>query len=136
MKALPYGWVVAFATLSFSVNAQVQPTNDDKSKPEQLAEVLVTAEKRTERLEDVPAAVTVVNADDLVEQGAVSMQDYYATVPGLSIADLGSGQLLITMRGLSTGNGNPTVGITVDDVPLGQTVTADVDNAFFSPQFD
>lgn len=134
------GTVVGAATVSDATAVGIGEERNKGKEPDsqsgQLAEVIVTAQKRSERLEDVPAAVTVVNADALIQQGALYLQDYYATVPGLAITDLGNGQVSVMMRGLSTGFGNPTVGITVDDVPIGQTVTADVDSAVFAPQFD
>ena len=87
--------------------ARRQATNKE---PVGLQEVLVTARKRTENLQDVPIAVSVVSAEVLAQQGALLMQDYYATVPGLSITDSGdAGHLMVTMRGLSSGYGNPTV---------------------------
>lgn len=86
-----------------------------------LEEVTVTAQKREERLQDVPVPVTVLDASSLVERNQVHLQDYYSSIPGLSLSrsdGLGSSPQL-SIRGLTTGGGNPTVGITVDDVPYG-----------------
>jgi len=103
-----------------------------------LGEIIVTAQKREERLQDVPAAVSVVSGEVLLDQHLLDLQDYYATVPGLAITDYGTGgRVGLSMRGLSTGNfGNPTVGITVDDVPIGATNTAAVNGAQYVPQLD
>jgi iron complex outermembrane recepter protein len=112
-----------------------EPTSEKKSG--EIQEVIVTAQKRSERLEDVPVAVTVVDAASMVQQNALSLQDYYATVPGVAINDQGNGRLSITMRGLNTGDfGNPTVGITIDDVPIGDTDTAVINGAQFVPELD
>jgi iron complex outermembrane recepter protein len=109
--------------------------NSTQSTP--LTEIVVTARKREERLEDIPMAITVVSADSLVQQNALSMQDYYASVPGLSITDQGTGRLSVSMRGLNTGNnGNSTVAILIDDVPIGATNTAVINGANFVPQLD
>src|SRR5262249_48926184 len=49
------------------------------------------------------------------------LRDYYSRVPGLNLTPgTQSGQVL-SIRGISTGSGNPTVGVTVDDVPLGSS---------------
>lgn len=101
-----------------------------------LQEVIVTAQKRSERLEDVPVAVTVLDAASMLQQHQLTLQDYYATVPGLSVSDSGTGRVNITMRGLSTGGLNPTVGITIDDVPIGPSNTATINYAQFVPQLD
>jgi len=93
-------------------------------KSETLEEVVVTAQKREERLQDVPVPVTAISADTLSENNQVRLQDYYQSVPGLSLASDGlrPGAATIAIRGITTGGyGNPTVGITVDDVPYGSS---------------
>ncbi len=87
-----------------------------------LGEVIVTAEKRAERLQDVPIPVTVLNGVDLVENNQGRLQDYYTSVPGLSVVPGSSSSTFqtVSIRGITTGSGtNPTVGITIDDVPYG-----------------
>ena len=89
-----------------------------------LAEVVVTAEKRNERLQDVPVPVTAITADTLLENNQVRLEDYYTSVPGLSLTSSTFGQPSVIIRGIATGAGtltNPTVGITVDDVPYGSS---------------
>jgi outer membrane receptor protein involved in Fe transport len=94
----------------------------DKRGIDQLAEVIVTAEKREERLQDVPVPVTALAAATLLEQNAVRLQDYYASVPGLSMTTSDFGWPLLSIRGLTTGGySNPTVAVTVDDVPYGSS---------------
>jgi iron complex outermembrane receptor protein len=91
--------------------------SDDAAK---LTEIIVTAEKRNERLQDVPVPVTVISAQKLVDNNQARIQDYYTSVPGLSVAPESQTSQLLIIRGISTGNGtDPTVGITIDDVPYG-----------------
>ena len=80
----------------------------------------MTAEKREERLQDVPVPVTAINAQTLADRNQLRIQDYYTSVPGLSVTtdDLGAANLAI--RGLTTGGyTSSTVGVVVDDVPFG-----------------
>jgi len=88
-----------------------------------LQEIVVTAQKRAERLQDVPVPVTVVSADALIESNQLRVEDYYTRVPGLSMTTSFYGQPSIVIRGLTTGVvfNNPTVGIVVDDVPYGSS---------------
>src|SRR5207245_2282609 len=89
------------------------------SEPEKLEEIVVSAQKRTERLQDVPVPVTAINAQTLTDANQLRLQDYYTLVPGLTVASQGPVQLL-SIRGISTSiSSNPTVGITIDDVPYG-----------------
>ena len=84
------------------------------------ADVIVTAEKREERLQDVPIPVTVLNADSLADNGQVLLRDYFTEVPGLNVQPNLFAVQLITMRGISTGGyETPSVGILVDGVPFG-----------------
>jgi iron complex outermembrane recepter protein len=91
------------------------------TQPVILDEVVVTAQKRSERLQDVPVPVTAISADSLVESNQTRLQDFYTSVPGLTVTPAATqGYQLLSIRGITTGGGtNPTVGITVDDVPYG-----------------
>ena len=87
-----------------------------------LQEVIVTAQKRSQRLEDVPIPVTVVDTRALVSNGALRLQDYYTSVPGFVVAPTGSQtSQILAIRGLATGEGAPTVGVVIDDIPYGSS---------------
>jgi iron complex outermembrane recepter protein len=89
-----------------------------------LTEIIVTAQKRNERLQDVPVPVTAISADALVNSNQLRLQDYYTRVPGLNITTDDYGTPLVTIRGLTTGAyTNPTVGIVIDDVAYGSSST-------------
>jgi len=87
--------------------------------PGALEEVLVTAQKRSERLQDVPVPVTAISSDQLVDNNELRLQDYYSSIPGLSLSPGNQGAMNLAIRGISTPGANPTVGVTVDDVPYG-----------------
>ncbi len=88
-----------------------------------LQEVVVTAQKREERLQDVPVPVSAIAADTLVENAQLRFQDYYSSMPGLNLTTDYRGSAQLSIRGLTTGagSGNPTVAVTVDDVPFGSS---------------
>ena len=107
---------------SGSAPVERQNQQASKEKPVLLEEVLVTAQKREERLQDVPVPVTAISADTLLNNNQLRLQDYYTSIPGLSVTASGAGNSILTIRGISTGGqgyANPTVGITVDDAPFG-----------------
>ena len=100
-----------------------------------LEEVIVTAQKRSERLQDVPVPVTALSADSLTTNNQVRLQDYYRRVPGLVYATTSLGEPQISIRGITTGsNVVPTVGVTVDDVPYGSSVVSGV--GYLTPDLD
>ena len=87
-----------------------------------LEEIVVTAQKREERLLDVPQSVSVLSADDLARRGATQFRDFADTVPGLSFSSAGAGNTQITLRGVTVGfDISPTVGIYLDEVPYGSS---------------
>ena len=92
---------------------------------EELQEVIVSAQKRTENLQDVPVPVTAISADTLLESNLVRIQDFYTLAPGLTVMpDDSLGRPNLTIRGISTGAySNPTVGVTVDDVSFGSSTS-------------
>lgn len=124
------GIQLAQATLGASPSSastgDTEPSNAQRSpEPGVLEEVLVTAQKRTESLLDVPLPVTVISADVLSQNNQPRLQDYFTSVPGLSVSPSpgAGGQQTISIRGISTGAfTTPTVGVTVDDVPYGSSV--------------
>jgi outer membrane receptor protein involved in Fe transport len=107
------------------------PTNGDK-----LEEIVVTAQKRVERLQDVPVPVTAINAEVLANNNQLRLQDYFTQVPGLTVTAGGfHGEPQLTIRGLTTGGfTNPTVGVVVDDVPFGASTGSSFGNV--APDID
>jgi len=81
-----------------------------------LEEVVVTAEKREERLSDTPIPVTVIDTEQLAERSQVLLRDYYASVPGLTLSPGTIGSQTLAIRGITTGRFTiPTVGVLIDD---------------------
>ena len=101
--------------------------------PLRLEEVVVTAEKRSERAIDVPMSVSAIDAADLATNGYSQLKDYFDEVPGLSVSARGSGRTTLVLRGITTSNtGNPTVGVTIDNAPFGESAS----NAQMVPDID
>ena len=88
----------------------------------QLEEVVVTAEKRSERATDVPMSITAVTAEQLEKQGVVSVSDLTKIVPGFTFQPSDYGTPIYTIRGIGFKDVAvavaPTVSVYVDQVPL------------------
>jgi len=117
----PAGIAAFLASIAAAFTASAENAGIDRAP---IEEVLVTAEKKSERAQDVPVPLTLVNAEALADTSQVLLRDYYASVPGLSVTPGLGANAAISIRGISTGGiTNPTVAITVDDVPFsGSTV--------------
>src|SRR5262249_26664111 len=86
-----------------------------------LQEVVVTAQKREEKLHDVPMGVSAVAMDDIDKQQLVDFADLEAKVPGLSVQLAAPGLERLTLRGENVGGIGSTVTTYIDETPFGSS---------------
>jgi iron complex outermembrane receptor protein len=90
----------------------------------QVSEVLVTAQKRSERLLTVPTPVTAVGAADLSRTQAIRLEDLVSKAPGLNLKSDRAGETVVILRGITTGSSlSSTVATYIDDTPFGSSTT-------------
>jgi outer membrane receptor protein involved in Fe transport len=109
---------------SGSVGGPNSRAQENSQKPGELAEIIVTAEKRSENVMTVPASLTVLSAASLQTQGVVNFSEYMTLVPSLSDFNAGAeGHGAIILRALNTGyfQFSNTVGYYIDDTPFSAT---------------
>lgn len=82
--------LLAFATAA-AATAQTQTAPG--AEEEGLAEIVVTARKQSERLIDVPLAVTAFNSEAIEQKGISNLDDIAAATPGLTFSDVQAGFL-------------------------------------------
>jgi len=114
----PLGVAVAFGLLPLeSISAGLpSPLAPDSSGA--LEEVVVTAERREERIQDVPMSITALGAAQIEADGIRNFQDYAVLIPNLSFAYTSSAAPLgqsISLRGIFGGN---TTGVYLDETPV------------------
>lgn len=117
----------AFAALTASAYAQDEDGERDV--------ITVTAQKRTQTLQDVPLSVSVVGGDALERQNATNFQDYLALVPGLQLNQSTPGEGRLIVRGVNTGGVASTVAVYVDETPFGSS-TGLVNAGILAGDFD
>lgn len=98
-----------------------------------LEEVVVTARKRVETLQDVPISITTMGEEQLQRLGAVSLKDIRHVVPSMHYQDRGALQTELTIRGVGGDARNigieSGVGMYVDGVYAGRTSSYNIDLA-------
>jgi iron complex outermembrane receptor protein len=98
---------VCTATAIMATSAAVAQDNaDSKSGPAMLEEIVVTATKRSESLQNVAVAVTAITSEQIQAQGLTNYADYINTVPNMFVQDLGPGNTQIYIRGLVAQGGS------------------------------
>lgn len=86
------------------------------------SDIVVTARRREERLQDVPVSVTAFSAEGLARSNVQTASDLRTVTPGFTIAsEGGKDTMALTMRGIGNlpqGEGTPGVVMYVNNVPL------------------
>lgn len=87
-----------------------------------LQDIVVTAQKRSERLNDVPISVNVATGADLAARGITNASDLTKIVPGFSAAQSQFGPPVFTLRGIgfydSSLGAKPSVSVYLDEVSI------------------
>ncbi|MBT6316845.1 MAG: TonB-dependent receptor plug domain-containing protein, partial [Gammaproteobacteria bacterium] len=111
------GLAVALASTAFTAHAQIE-------------EVLVTATKRTESMQDIPVAVSALGEEALDQLGISNFEDYLLQLPNVTAGGSGPGQNTIYIRGVASTTPGltvagvaglaPNVALYLDEQPLAQ----------------
>ena len=92
-----------------------------KAEVTNLDEVVVTAQKISQSVIDVPLSISVLGADDLERTQALNMQDFVKLVPGLQLTQSQPGFGRLALRGINTNGVASTVGVYVDETTFGSS---------------
>lgn len=118
-KAASAAVLIAAAGLaapSFAQSSQEQAAS--------LDDVIVTAQRRAQSLQEVPIAVTAFNAEMLERSGAQGIQDIAAKAPGVTLTQFNIGEPQLFIRGVGTTSdsaaSDPSIGISIDEVSIGR----------------
>lgn len=109
------------------------PTGEGAGTTEGLTEIVVTARRRTENLQDVPLAVTAIGASAIEAQDIVSLSDLSGAVPNMKISNdrATSSTINVYIRGVGQSDPlwgfEPGVGVYVDDVYMARPQAALLD---------
>ena len=95
LAALP----IAVAALSGTT--QSAWAQDDDAADAMLEEVIVTATRREMSLQDVPMAISAVGQDQIEQLGITNMENYFRSIPSLSLIDGGGYQKHMIIRGVA-----------------------------------
>ena len=111
-KALPHAIATAALMLPAALPALAQSSG-------MLEEVIVTAAKRQQTLQEIPIAVSVVTAETIEQAQVLDIKDLQTLVPSLRVTQLqGSAQTNFIIRGFGNGANNagiePSVGVFID----------------------
>jgi iron complex outermembrane receptor protein len=114
---------LGYAEISKEIN--INAINNSKStaikfiliaSTNQLDEVVVTAEKKEELLQKIPASITALNAKQINAFGLWNTKEITGIIPNLYSADPGDARDVSSVRGITTSSYDPTVATYIDGV--------------------
>jgi len=120
-------------------DSSVDKRNEEQTQqrePAHLEEVVVTAQKREERLLDVPISVVAISSKELESQNVRSIDDLAFSVPGMAVNSSGTLSRQIEIRGISnilTGN-SPLIGMYLDEADVTLETSFQLDLSAFDLQ--
>ncbi|MCW6529057.1 TonB-dependent receptor [Sphingomonas sp. MMSM20] len=123
------------ALLTLGLTAPALAQTDAPSPPQAdnaIGDILVTARKRSERLQDTPISISAETAESMARKGIANIADIARQTPGLQYGDFGDMKLSPTsLRGVTGSSGSagadPAIGYYVDEIYQAQGPGADLD---------
>ncbi|MBS0482066.1 MAG: TonB-dependent receptor [Proteobacteria bacterium] len=112
--------IVSVSLAAPALAQEAAPTSSDNS----VADIVVTAQKRTEKLQEIPVAAAVLTADAVAQQHVTDLSDINHVVPSVEIKGTFNGRVPYGIRGISTNANEGAIGLTsgvsiqVDGVPV------------------
>jgi iron complex outermembrane receptor protein len=125
----------AVAPISGAASAQESHIPVDTESASRENDIVVTAQKREQRLLDVPVSVSVISAAQLQQNHVDRFADYFTRIPSAAISEVQAGQTRLILRGINTQGVGATVSTYVDEVPYG-SATSLANGAFLTPDLD
>jgi|HubBroStandDraft_1064217.scaffolds.fasta_scaffold05104_5 iron complex outermembrane receptor protein len=104
---ISYAVAAILGTASFGASAQTAPTDTTaatEANSDALVEVTVTAQRRSQNIQDVPISMQAFTAQSLQQLNIATFDDYIKYLPNVTTASNGPGQNEVFMRGLSAGS--------------------------------
>ena len=118
-KLLPAQIALLLAVVPVASRAQ-QTTPDTETDAQALGTIVVTAEKRSEDVQEVPMSISVIGAEQLEQMHATQLTDFAGYLPGFIVQDGGApGQAILALRGIPPVSAGSTVATYIDETPLG-----------------
>ncbi|MEH6487950.1 TonB-dependent receptor [Hyphomonas oceanitis] len=110
----------------FGVSAAGALASAQENETRKLDTVIVTAQKKSESVQDVAAAISALDGAALEDRGISDVEDLQFVVPGLEVGTLRVGGTNITIRGVGLNQGSPGVAVHVDGAYQTSSAMADL----------
>jgi|JI10StandDraft_1071094.scaffolds.fasta_scaffold111418_1 iron complex outermembrane receptor protein len=113
--------VAVASVLAATAHAAIAQEQADATRSAALEEVVVTAMRRDQNIQDVPMTVTAITPEDIQEFALFNFEDLQLLSPGLALDDRGAFGSVAQLRGVgfdSNASAAPAVDIYINDTPV------------------
>ncbi|MFT5574055.1 MAG: iron complex outermembrane receptor protein [Cryomorphaceae bacterium] len=118
-------------SLVIGVGAVFAATTPAFAQRSQIEEVVVTAQHRTQSIQDVPITVTAISAEQLEAANIFDAGSLATNVPGMTLGEFAPGQSLISLRGVSSADDGAgldnSVALFLDGIYIGRNAGINFD---------
>ncbi|WP_396595451.1 TonB-dependent receptor [Brevundimonas sp. R86498] len=115
---------IAVLILAAGLGAPAFAQDAPQQESAALDDIIVTAQRREQSLQDVPLAITAFSAETLERTAATGIQDIAAKAPGVTLTQFNIGEPQLYIRGVGTTSdsaaSDPSIGISIDEVSIGR----------------
>jgi outer membrane receptor protein involved in Fe transport len=118
-KSIWFALALAASGAAQAQDAADAPAAQDNQQST-LGTIIVTAEKRSEDIQNVPISISVIDESTLENLHATQLSDYAGYLPGFTVVSAGApGQASLGVRGITPLSAGSTVATYIDETPLG-----------------
>ncbi len=122
IRARAFGALLLASTSGAALAATQGPSQETPPSPAALDEIVVTAQKRTERLQDVPLAISAVSGEELQAASVDTVYELPRLAPSLYVdTGFSSAKIRLAIRGIGSAGGTsvePSVATFLDGIYL------------------
>src|SRR6266849_9773480 len=113
---------IAIAVAAVRIDNVIAADQPLVAAPGEIEEIVVTAEKRRESINDVPMSISAITGDQLAEKGINNVADLEKVVSGFRYSEGNNGTPVYSIRGVGFNETSlgalPNVPVYVDEVPI------------------
>lgn len=129
--ALPVGLTLAVATSAAAQTIPSPPAVQGTEQASEVDEIIVTAQRRSQNLQDVPITLTVFGAEEIEQARITAVSDVANRTVGLNFDAFPASQPRPAIRGIGSSDrgaaGDPSTAVFVDEVYLGRPAAVAID---------
>lgn len=110
--------LLAVAAVAATFQSEAVAATSDNANSSDIEEILVTARKRTESVQEIPETVAVISGEAIARRNLTTLDDIGSGIANLNLSRRGDGFPNVSIRGMGSFGNTQGVGFYLDDVQI------------------